>query len=222
MDGASTDGTLDYLTNIPPPRQDGSALLWASAPDQGIYDAMNKGINHATGSYLLFLNAGDRLASPDALARIKLALNKQSFTFLYGPALEERAGQTPALKPARSHTAITRGMVTHHQAMLYRRDIVGDMRYDLSYRIAADYDFTLRFLRRAHENVLILPFPVCLFEAGGVSQRRPIEGRQEQFKIREKLNYNKILNALIYTIQYVSYLIKTRAPRIYWALRSIR
>src|SRR5690606_1825584 len=62
IDGASTDGTQDYLQSAP--------AAWISETDRGIYDAMNKGIERATGRYVLFLNAGDMLSDPDILSTL--------------------------------------------------------------------------------------------------------------------------------------------------------
>ena len=66
IDGASTDGSLDVLRDY----EDCITYLM-SEPDDGIYDAMNKGIGLSSGDYLLFLNAGDKLADPDVLYSVK-------------------------------------------------------------------------------------------------------------------------------------------------------
>jgi glycosyltransferase involved in cell wall biosynthesis len=63
VDGGSSDGTMDVVR-----QHDHDRLIAKSEPDAGIYDAMNKGVAQATGDYLLFLNADDYLARPDALA----------------------------------------------------------------------------------------------------------------------------------------------------------
>lgn len=66
IDGGSTDGSKSYIENF---HQD--LAYWVSEPDKGIYHAMNKGINQATGDYLLFLNSGDWLVSADILESIE-------------------------------------------------------------------------------------------------------------------------------------------------------
>ena len=63
VDGASTDGTPDYLRT--------TGAIWVSEPDSGLYDAMNKGLGNAVGDYIVFMNAGDLFAAPDVLDKIK-------------------------------------------------------------------------------------------------------------------------------------------------------
>lgn len=181
VDGASDDGTRNYLA--------GSSADWTSEPDSGIYDAMNKGMARANGRYLLFLNAGDRLASADILETLRESIRSgpTSPGLVYGDSLEERPDGGLFLKKARSHRRARQGMFTHHQAMLYRRETFDGMRYDLRYAIAADYDLTLRALKTG-AHVLYVPVAVCVFECGGVSQRRTRQGRAEQFAIRAALN----------------------------------
>ncbi|MCB9987731.1 MAG: glycosyltransferase [Rhodospirillales bacterium] len=213
IDGASTDGTADYLKNLP----EG----WVSEPDNGIYDAMNKGITRAQGDYLLFLNAGDQLATVHTLARIREALKSRKPALIYGDALEERPGESPALKPARPHKKAAWGLFTHHQAMLYNRAAIGERRYDLSYKIAADYDFTLRVLKASAGDALYVSLPVCLFEAGGLSQQRTRLARSEQFTIRKAtLGLNPVLNSAITGKQIAAQLLKDNAPAFYWRLRT--
>ena len=144
QDGGSTDGSVEYL------KDKNSALI--SEPDKGIYDAMNRLIDRATGEYILFLNAGDALATPETLQNIESILHQHPHAggdlpcpaFIYGDAFEE-IDDTLNLKKSKPHTAIKTGMFTHHQAMLYNRNAIGDLRYNLAYSIAADYDFTAFF-----------------------------------------------------------------------------
>ena len=108
IDGNSSDSTKEWLKTAP--------ANWISEVDKGIYDAMNKGIERASGEYLLFLNAGDTLATSETLEKITQKLSKNKPDFIYGDAYEGNH-----YKRAKSHKHIARGMVTNHQAMLYRR-----------------------------------------------------------------------------------------------------
>lgn len=149
----------------------------AAEPDNGIYDAMNKGLDRASGEYVIFMNAGDCFAGEsvlDSVARFRGDM-------IYGDAIE--AGH---LKKSRHHTQIAKGMITHHQAIFYRRAAVKGLRYDESYPIAADYKFTIEVLAKA-DCVASIPAPLCIFETGGVSQRRAKQGRAEQIAIRRAL-----------------------------------
>ncbi len=215
VDGASTDGTEKDLEGY---KENQSAIV-VSEKDDGPYDAMNKGITRAKGDYLLFLNAGDRLAQTQTLKKIRDAIRYSKPDFIYGDSWEFAKERT-WYKPAKPHTKIAKGMFTHHQAMLYKRKLVGDLRYDLDYRIAADYDFTVQFLNKA-ATCLYLPYPLCMFEGGGISQRNVTRGRKEQFAIRQKNKVSSIpVNVMTYTSQMVSWGLRACAPGLYWNLKS--
>lgn len=205
VDGASTDSTLEFLKDKP--------ALTISEPDRGIYDAMNKGIDRASGDYLIFMNAGDCFAHNTVLSTLTEAL-KTNPAFLYADALE--GGH---LKKARPHKRSNQGMFTHHQAMVYNRAALADLRYDLRYPIAADYDLTLRFLKNLNEaDIVYWPHPLCIFEPGGISQRRAVQGRAEQYAIRRTLGLP--FNRLIFTAQTLGHALRKTCPPLYRFLHA--
>lgn len=213
IDGASTDDTPSYLPT--------TNALWISEPDAGIYDAMNKGLERATGDYVLFLNAGDTLAPPRTLDTLTALLSARPVQpdMVYGDAFED----TPTgriVKTARSHLNINQGLFTHHQSIFYRREVINDLRYDQTYNIAADYKFTAQFLRMT-KDVLYWPRPICLFEAGGISQQQAFKGRMQQSLIRRELEMTLPLEELlILTQQTAAYSLRRIAPKLYWELRA--
>ena len=155
----------------------------------------------------------DQFAAPDTLEKIQPAIAETKPDFIYGDALEENF-----YKYSRPHKKTWQGMFTHHQAMLYRRTALGDLRYDLRYKIAADYDFTIRFLQRA-ENILYCPFPICLFENGGISQLEALRGRREQFYIRKEAGQNLPGNIFIFAAQTLNLFLRRKCPRLYRFLK---
>ncbi len=208
IDGHSQDGSIDFLKT--------TDSHWISAPDEGLYDAMNKGIDRANGTYIIFLNAGDRFADPETLSIVK---KRKGADFIYGDSFEGDITQKPLFKKALSYKQIDKGLFTHHQAMYYKRACIGSLRYDLSYDIAADYDFTRKFLKKT-DTTSYIPEALCLFELGGLSQRNVIKARKEQFQIRKKDGVPWIKNAIIYYIQTIAYRLKNLSPRLYWWLRK--
>ncbi len=213
IDGASSDGTAEYLA--------GTNAQWLSAPDNGIYDAMNKGLARARGDYVLFLNAGDTLALPrtlDTLAEI-LKARPVKPDLIYGDAFEDTP-EGRITKTARPHGQLRQGLFTHHQSIFYAHETINDLRYDQRYDIAADYKFTAEFLRMSHD-IFYWPRPVCLFEAGGVSQRRAFRGRMQQSLIRRELQMTlPIEEVLIVLKQTAAYTLRRVAPKLYWRLRA--
>ncbi len=213
IDGASTDGTPEYLK--------ATKATWISEPDQGIYDAMNKGLERATGDYVLFLNAGDTLALPRTLDTLAALLSARPVQpdLIYGDAFED-THEGRVMKTARPHLNINQGLFTHHQAIFYRREIINDLRYDQTYNIAADYKFTAQLLSMS-KDVLYWPRPICLFEAGGVSQQNAFKGRMQQSLVRRELQMTLPLEELsILARQTAAYSLRRIAPKLYWQLRA--
>jgi putative colanic acid biosynthesis glycosyltransferase len=207
IDGLSGDGTRDYLEK--------SGAAFSSEPDGGIYEAMNKGIERACGEYLLFLNAGDTLPDQDLLSTLQKSCAARP-DFIYGDAMETNG----LYKKARAHETFLYGMFTHHQAMLYKRSPLGDLLYDTAYRIAADYDFTVRFLKR-NPNAHYIPCALCIFEDGGISQKNRKDGRLEQFLIRKSLRLcNPLTNWAIRAAQAAAASLRVKFPKIYFFLRK--
>jgi putative colanic acid biosynthesis glycosyltransferase len=135
VDGGSHDGTLEYLL-----AHKRDLAWWRSAPDHGLYDAMNIGLSAAAGEYLIFLNAGDTLPERGTLDHLARRIRRDERPdFIYGDALEQGIGNRLLIKRARSHHLKWYGMFTHHQAMVYRRAVVEGQWFDLTWKIGADY-----------------------------------------------------------------------------------
>lgn len=141
IDGGSTDGTLDILGEY----RDLITHL-SSGPDKGIYDAMNKGIDRASGQYLVFMNAGDTFYNSESLARVAEAPEKD---ILYGDLLCRTAdGETSIWRyPDDLPANYLLDHMLPHQASFFKRDLFDRFgKYDTSYRIAGDYELFVRFL----------------------------------------------------------------------------
>lgn len=215
VDGGSRDGGREWLE-----AHRAEIAWWRSAPDDGIYPAMNIGLAVASGRYLLFLNAGDILADAGGLGATAAALASAGWPdFCYGDAWEGPPGGRLHLKKARSHRRAWYGMFTHHQAMFCRRGALEGLLFDPAYPIGADYAFTLQLLRRAR-GVHYLARPVCVFATGGCSQRSAAAGRRDQALIRKDLlNHGFIRRSLIQALQLLAYSTRTMIPFLFHALR---
>lgn len=211
VDGASTDGTLEVMAEF-----SADNVQVVSEPDDGIFHAMNKGLDRAQGRYIWFMNAGDCLAHSFILREIAREIQGAlGPDFLYGDARE--AGRVKAAKPF-SH--LIRGQITHHQAMLYRRDIIKEMRFDTRYQIAADYDFTLRFIDHANRQHYMKQV-LCDFAPGGISQQQAETGRLENYAIRrDVLGMGKLRNGWRLKTDQWAFRLKQNYPWLYWRLRT--
>lgn len=188
IDGGSTDGTTDII------RARASTLAhFASEPDNGIYDAMNKGLRAATGDYCLFLNAGDYLYADDVVERV--LGTGLSDDILVGDIVCENpeSGQRQFKQYADAvfNKHFFYDYTLPHQATFIRRslfDTYGD--YDPTFRIAADHDLFTRLIVRHGVLVRHVPITVSVYLTGGVSARLKAQGcmKPELARIR-RANY---------------------------------
>lgn len=167
IDGGSTDGTVALI------QSHASRLAsWVSEPDQGIGDAMNKGIARARGEWLLFLHADDTLAEPDVLAR---ALSRAQ------PDADFIACAIDYLSPGGSQRLLPTGFTPwlnlkttfFHQGTLIRRRAFDRWgMYETRYRITMDYEFFLRAHRAGARAVLARDLVLAHMGGSGLSSRR--------------------------------------------------
>ena len=168
VDGASTDGTLDVVRGL---AVDGLRLI--SEPDRGLYDAMNKGLASFAGDAVGFLNADDRFHDAGALAAVAEALERADIC--YGDLdFVDLARQAQVVRRWRSTPwrkgGFARGWMPAHPTFYCRRRVVDEVgRFDLRYRLAADYDFMLRALELADFNAAHVPRVLVDMGAGGAS-----------------------------------------------------
>jgi len=177
IDGGSRDGTCEWLESR---RTELGALV--SEPDAGVYDAMNKGVARARGTWLLFLGADDRLAGDEVLAQVATHLGASQAAVGCGRARFED-GRWYA--PAPAWAAIRRNFL-HHQATFYRHALFEEHGgFDAGLRIMGDYDFNLRLLRRgAHFEAW--PVHVAECAAGGLSDGGSWQGYREEITVRHR------------------------------------
>lgn len=170
VDGASRDGTMRIVEEYS--KAATYDVKAVSEPDKGLYDAMNKGIALATGDYLVFLNAGDKLHSADVLQQLRQC---DGAGIIYGDtAVVDDAGQMLQLRRLRPPKRLTwrsfrSGMLVCHQSFYVRRELAPQ--YDLQYRFSADFDWCIRCMKAAERKGLRLETPRCASDAGNAEQR---------------------------------------------------
>ncbi|MCB1304764.1 MAG: glycosyltransferase [Leptospiraceae bacterium] len=179
FDGNSNDGTMDVA------RSYGEAIdLLHSAQDGGIFDAMNRAVERATGDWILFMNAGDCFAAKDVLARVYPELKRTDAEILYGDVfLSFEAGTF--LRRAGKPTDLWKGMICSHQSAIVRKDLLQRFPFDLNFALSADY----RFFVESYCNgarFSYLEFPISIFSVGGISSQKFSSAFRETMKIRKE------------------------------------
>lgn len=169
IDGASSDATLAILA----PFQDRITLI--SEPDQGIYDAMNKGISNASGDYIGILNADDMYASEDVLQRVTDLFKSSRAESVYGDLVYvDRDDPTKVTRTWNSgpfkRSAFLQGWMPPHPTFFVRKSVYdAHGLFSLQLRSAADYELMLRFLFKTGITTAYLPSTLVRMRLGGLS-----------------------------------------------------
>lgn len=209
VDGASKDDTLEIVKEASIP-----STRIISERDNGLYDAMNKGINAAQGDYLIFLNSGDAFHSPDTLQTIADAILKEGNDYpgiLYGQTqlvdsgrarLADRHLTAPEQLTFKS---FAEGMLVCHQAFVVLRKLAPA--FNLDYRFSADYDWCIRCLRKSKRNVYIPEITIdYLYE--GLSTKNRRKSLMERFRIMCK--YYGVFPTMIRHISFIPRFLRHR------------
>jgi len=172
IDGKSRDNTLMALDTV---RHD--RMVVHSERDSGLYDAINKGISRATGDVVGLVHSDDFLADDRVLERVASAFSAPGVEAVYGDLDYVAQGDTRrvirhwssgAFNPAR----LKRGWMPPHPTLYLRREVFDRIgSYDTQFRIAADYDFILRYFSQTTATPVYIPEVLYRMRLGGVSNR---------------------------------------------------
>lgn len=165
VDGASSDDTGSVISNY-----DSFINVFVSETDDGIYDAMNKGISLSTGKFLLFINAGDELHDEHVVDKILNSCQSEDVIY-YSDAKYIRPNGEGFIFNA-SHDHIKSKMPFNHQSVLIPRKIHITHLYNTYYKISSDYDLMLRLYERGVE-FSKLDFLIAKHHLDGVSVTSP-------------------------------------------------
>ena len=169
IDGASTDDTQNVIK-----AHEASITRWVSEPDQGIYDAMNKGVRMAQGEWVIFMNAGDTFASDDTLQRV--FGSPQNADVIYGDVIKGELVKK-AEAPRNAHR-----MFYCHQSAFVRTRCLREFPFDIRHRMSADFK-QVKQLYLSGKTFRQLDFPVANFDTQGVSNRNRSAGLYDNIQV---------------------------------------
>lgn len=206
IDGASTDATVQVIH-----RYDNYIHRFVSEPDRGIYDAMNKGINFATGDIVGMLNADDYFADNSILADIAGVFEDENIQILYGDLdFVNQAGNIFRKWRSGRYTQgkLNWGWMPPHPTFYCRRDLFREYGfYSLSYGTSADYELMLRFMYKHLLNSFYLKKVLVKMKTGGASNKNlgsRVQGLVDDFKaMRHNGIRSSFITALIKRIRKV-------------------
>lgn len=164
IDGASKDGTLDIID-----KYHKRIAYFVSEPDNGIYDAMNKGVKASSGDWILFMNAGDLFCDEKVVEEV-VDIIDETATFIYGNTICDFSG-IKVVKIPLPLDSLKNSMPFSHQSALIKSTYHKNNLYDTSYKIAADYNLFYHAYLRS-ETFQYIPLNISIYEAeDGASSR---------------------------------------------------
>lgn len=183
IDGGSTDGTMDVVSRY----KEGIDTV-VSEPDNGIYEAMNKGALLATGKYVLFMNSGDVFYADDVISRFTGSGPCEDL--LYGDSVLRWPDGKEVFNKGDMDMLLKR-MPFNHQACFVRLQVQNSLQFNLSFKVGADYDFVLR----AHKQKCSfrqMDFVVSIHNMDGISNADPFLPSLEG--LHALLNYDRAID----------------------------
>jgi glycosyltransferase involved in cell wall biosynthesis len=171
IDGGSTDGTIEIIKKY----QD-KITLWVSEPDNGIYDAMNKGVKLATGQFVQFLNAGDIFVNSNTLYNVSEHLKMKATISLFGYLIDNKKYQSNL-----TFWGLLRGMPCH-QAMFYKWEYLSEFPFNIKFKYSADYHNLLNGI--FYNTFLVFDETVVVYDTNGISSNPLVKNdiRMERLK----------------------------------------
>lgn len=165
VDGGSKDGTLEVIEEAA--EQFGERLKWISEPDEGIYDALNKGMRMASGEILGC--CFDEFASPDVVSKMVDIMEREGTDGVHGD-LDYVDGERVVRHWHQGQGQIWLGWMPGHPTLYLRRQVYENFGYyRTDYRISADYEFMIRILKDGKVKLSYLPEVLIRMSHGGTS-----------------------------------------------------
>jgi len=169
VDGLSKDNTIEIVKQFPHVAQ------WISEKDKGLYDALNKGIQMATGDVVGLIHSDDFLASNNAVSKIAKAFKENNVDSIIGDI--SFVNPDNLIKVIRHYSSKTwkpskfaRGYMPAHPAFYCKKELFEKYGYyKMGYKIAADYELLIRFLYTHKVSYKYIPETIVMMRTGGTS-----------------------------------------------------
>lgn len=192
IDGASEDRTVAIAKERSTPH-----TRIVSEPDEGIYDAMNKGLSWARGDVIGFLNADDMFADDKVLSRVAKAFEDPAIEACFGDLLYVTEDNQFVVRYWKSqpysHGRFARGWSPAHPTFYIRRSALDRLGYfNLSYRLAADTEFMLRYLENGGVRAAYIPHVLVRMRVGGTTNSSVRNIVQQNREILRALDQNAV------------------------------
>ncbi len=210
-DGMSKDGSIETL-----PKDERIKVF--RKQDHGIYDAMNQAVEHISGHYVYFLNCGDVFYNAEILRQVSIQLenNKEEKPYIfYGDIYEVITSERISSNPRIDAFACYRN-VPCHQACFYKAELVRQKKFDISYKVRADYDHFLWCFFIGKAKTVYMPLLIAFYEGGGFSETK--ENRKRSSKEHKEITEKYMTKGQIF--KYKTIMILTLSAFRTWLARN--
>lgn len=195
IDGGSTDGSLEIIKS-----NCGNIHFWVSENDDGIYDAMNKGIAVAKGGYCMFLNSGDKFYDKAVLQKVSDSGMKEQI--IYGDLIYSKSNMTIGVKKNPKKITIPFLLVSGigHQAQFIQKALFEQHgSYSTTFQISSDYEFFVKLYFKFGLITKHLPFPIAVYDISGISGNPNFEDQLYLERKRIQREHFPVLINFIYS-----------------------
>jgi glycosyltransferase involved in cell wall biosynthesis len=209
IDGESTDNTLCIIK-----KWKSHKVILHSSRDEGVYDAMNKGLSFATGEFVGFLNSDDVFSSKNTLNTISQFLRKSGADICYGDLfyLDTKDSSKIVRRWKTGNYKFEKfrsGWLAPHPTFYVRNSLIKKHgKFDINYRLASDVDFIIRYLTAKNIEEIYIPYVLVLMKNGGISNNSYTNRIIQNLEIYKIFRKNKI------KVFFLFYLIRKITSRI--------
>ena len=176
VDGDSTDQTKPWLETL-----SHKNLVWKSEKDDGIYDAMNKGVRMCCGSWAIFMNAGDQFHNPNVVEEI-FAQQQIDADLIYGDTIFISEDRTEEHVPAKDIDFLWQAMIFNHNSLFTRRSVLIEHPFIEQFNIVADSEFVI-WAHQSGKSFHNAGIVVNTYQRGGYSDINSVMRTVERWKL---------------------------------------
>jgi len=203
IDGASTDNTMEIVNSYRVKfDQKHINFIVVSEKDNGIYNAMNKGIELANGEWINFMNAGDTFFDHDVLK--KIFSSEYEADVICGVSLLEAEGKRKEWRPAK-FDSMWKTMPFNHQSTFVRLQYHKERLFDESFKLCGDYDFFFESYLLLHKKFVAITNYVAIYDINGTSSANQLQVAKENIKIA--LKYKSFQSYTYFVLRYIKRLL---------------
>lgn len=224
VDGASADGSVNVIRDydvLNLSSENPLVVSWSSEPDNGIYNAMNKGIKRASGDYIQILNSGDILASDDVVEKMLAALEVNGNPdFLYGNMVKKDYSSGTVVgkseKVEHSLRQYYSSTMNHDCCYINRRLYEKYGLYDESLKIVSDWKWFLQAIGMGDVRPIYVDIDVTIFDASGISETNVELRDRERRRVLEETLPSAVLNDYDSHAFDMEQMDRLRRHKMYW------